>query len=203
VRWRVHLLLIPFALLVCVAVLAPVNAFDTAISHVAQRQTWADTLARAVSWVGYRPISIYAVLVAIVIVFAVGWRRDAVFLGISTGAGWLLYKGIQYLVARPRPTLPFHGAGGFTGPSFPSGHVMNYMALFGFLIIVLSERSRPSVGRSLAIAVLVTLIVLVGPSRIYLGAHFATDTLAGYTLGAWWILVVGRYYRQTAGLTPT
>lgn len=194
-RWRVHLLLVPFALLLCVAVLAPVNAIDTTLSHFFQRQTWADTLARAVSWVGYRPVSIYAVLVAIVIVFAIGWRRDAIFLGVATGGGWLLYKAIQYPVGRQRPTLPIHGAGGFTGPSFPSGHVMNYMALFGFLIIILYRRLKPSVGRSLAIGLLATLIVLVGPSRVYLGAHFTSDILAGYTLGAWWVLVIAQLYR--------
>ncbi|HEY4180188.1 MAG TPA: phosphatase PAP2 family protein [Kofleriaceae bacterium] len=197
-RWRVHLLLVPFALLACVAAFAPLNAIDTVISRTAQRQTWADTLARAVSWVGYKPTSIYAVLVVVVAVFAIGWRRDAVFLGISTGGGWLLYKAIQLLVARPRPTLPIHGAGGFTGPSFPSGHVMNYMALFGFMITVLLRRLQPSPARTAAIVGLAVLIVLVGPARVYLGAHFASDVLGGYALGGWWVLVIATFYSPRA-----
>ncbi|CAN5838391.1 hypothetical protein BH11MYX2_BH11MYX2_06850 [soil metagenome] len=196
-----HLLLVPFALLALVAAFAPLNRIDVALSLAAQRATVFDTLLRAVSFLGNRPQSIVLVLVVMAMVFAVGWRRDALFIGGSASGAWLIYQAVQFLDPRTRPRPPIHLAESFNGPSFPSGHLMNYMALFAFLIIVVRHRMAPSLARPAIVAALAAQLILVGPSRVYLGAHFTSDVLGGYLLGGWWVLVVGHFYARPTVLS--
>jgi undecaprenyl-diphosphatase len=92
---------------------------------------------------------------------------------------------LKLLVARPRPTS--HLVDVFqvaTGQSFPSEHVMAYLAfwvlLFCFGIILFQGKHW---WRILLLVVCATLVVLVGPSRIYLGDHWASDVMGSYLIG--------------------
>ena len=69
-------------------------------------------------------------------------------------------------------------------PSFPSGHVMFYVSAFGFLVAAALANLRPSALRRGIVAVGGSLIGLVGASRIYLGAHWPSDVVAGYLFGS-------------------
>jgi membrane-associated phospholipid phosphatase len=77
----------------------------------------------------------------------------------------------------------------YTGAAFPSGHATQSAAFYAMLAIVfgtgLSFRRRAAVWSAAALVVLI-----VGASRIYLGAHWLTDVLAGYALGASWVAIV-------------
>jgi len=71
-----------------------------------------------------------------------------------------------------------------TGYSFPSGHAMTGLVFYALMIIVLRKylvKNRPLAN--FATGLLVLLIILIGFSRIYLGVHFPSDILAGYSLG--------------------
>lgn len=89
---------------------------------------------------------------------------------------------------RPRPDLVPHGVV-VTNASFPSGHTM--MAAVVYLTLgVLFARSLPRRRlRIFVVSVSVLIALLVGVSRVYLGVHWPTDVLAGWTLGAAWALV--------------
>ena len=100
---------------------------------------------------------------------------------VSSILNWL----IKYLVARPRPTASLvdviQHAG---GSSFPSGHVMSYVAFWGLLFsfgIILFKGNHW--WRSALLIVSGLFVVLVGPSRIYLGDHWASDVLGAYLIG--------------------
>ena len=89
------------------------------------------------------------------------------------------------LVGRGRPLA---GADNF--PAFPSGHVFGSTVFFGFLAF-LAFYFR--VKRKLLLPLLVflaALVLLVGPARIYEGAHWPTDVAAGYLLGGIWLLII-------------
>jgi membrane-associated phospholipid phosphatase len=71
--------------------------------------------------------------------------------------------------------------------SYPSGHSMSAMAFYGFLIYLSFQWKMPRVVRAVLVVLLVTVILSIGTSRIYLGVHFPSDVAAGYTGGLIWI----------------
>ncbi|MGE5421724.1 MAG: phosphatase PAP2 family protein [Ignavibacteriales bacterium] len=77
----------------------------------------------------------------------------------------------------------------FTGYSFPSGHAMISSALYGMIAYLLWINLRSSFSRYIAVFALVLLILLIGFSRIYLGAHYPSDVLAGYAAGGLWLII--------------
>ena len=74
-----------------------------------------------------------------------------------------------------------------TGYSFPSGHAMISLAIYGFLAYLLwkSDYKYKKIGVSL----LVLLIVLIGISRIYLGVHYTSDVIAGFIVSLGYLLL--------------
>ncbi|QSE98256.1 phosphatase PAP2 family protein [Fulvivirga lutea] len=73
--------------------------------------------------------------------------------------------------------------------SFPSGHSMTSMAFYGFLIYLVWQYTQSKTKKVFFISALTLLILLIGFSRIYLGAHFPSDVLAGFAAGLIWLLV--------------
>jgi undecaprenyl-diphosphatase len=115
------------------------------------------------------------------------WREAAILVGVVVVAqGLCALSGA--LVGRPRPSTELiqlridpQEIEGF--PSFPSGHTVHYTAFFGFLgFLALTRVKPPALSWPLA-AVLCGLVLLVGPARVYLGAHWSSDVLGGYLLG--------------------
>ena len=91
---------------------------------------------------------------------------------------FLLKELIKDFVCRPRPD-----GSGFSGYSFPSGHCCIAMCFYGILIYLIHCYIRSDFWRNLLIIVLGVWIFLVGLSRLWLGAHFLSDVLAGMLLG--------------------
>lgn len=87
---------------------------------------------------------------------------------------------------RPRPLLPLVSASGL---SFPSGHAMISASFYGLLIYLVQTHVRPPAWRWGLSTGLLSLIVLIGLTRIYLRVHYATDVLAGFMAGAIWLVV--------------
>jgi membrane-associated phospholipid phosphatase len=188
-------LLVAFLALAVVAHGLRADSFDLWISRHIQGVRWLETPMRAVSWPGYawQTYVLFGLVIATMV--AAGRRAEAVFLFLSVGVSDILCSVAKTLVARPRPAAPLvrvlHAS---SGNAFPSGHVVGYVCCFGFLAYLAWTGPRSSWPRGLAIAVCAGLIVLVGPSRIYLGAHWATDVLGGYLLGGLWLSIALRAY---------
>lgn len=127
-------------------------------------------------------------------------NRAAIWLLLATGTGMILSTVLKMGFDRPRPDLVPHGSIVYT-VSFPSGHSLMaavvYLTIGALLIRVQPRRRLKAYIMTLAIF----LTLLVGISRVYLGVHWPTDVLAGWTIGAAWALLfwLVTWYLQQAG----
>lgn len=95
---------------------------------------------------------------------------------------------LKALVGRERPDLDRMVAG--NGPSFPSGHVMASVALWGLLPMVVALFTRRRALWWVSFVVSVGMILAISASRVYLGVHWASDVFAGLLLGVFLLLGV-------------
>ena len=127
------------------------------------------------------------VLFALVLFFA--WKRwwpSIVMLVIAVPGGMLLNEWLKVLVHRQRPFVngPFVD---WSGYSFASGHTIAATLLYGQLLLFLWPSLKARYVRVFCIFSAVSLVLLVGFSRIALGAHFLTDVLAAIIFGTIWL----------------
>ena len=148
---------------------------------------WFEESVRDVTSLGSAPALVIAVLAVVgFLVLAKAWR-PAIFTLAASGGGLIVSSLLKYAVDRPRPDLVPHGNLIYTS-SFPSGHSMMSAVVFltlAALVTRLIERKRLK-GYALGVAMVLTL--LVGVSRVYLGVHWPSDVLAGWSAGAAWAL---------------
>lgn len=139
---------------------------------------------KSVSWLGFRPQSLILPASVVAGTWILGLRRDARFLVAAWGASLLSYS-TKRLVSRPRPGGEHINVvrADLRDSSFPSGHVLHYVVFWGFVTFLWSTYVRGKWLRWTPVAWMVSVIGLVGPSRVYLGHHWLTDVLASYSLG--------------------
>lgn len=155
---------------------------------------WLQEMGRDITALGGTLVTTLVTLAAAGFLALQGKRRAAVFVTVAIFSGvilgWLLKSGFD----RPRPDLVPHGSI-VSSSSFPSGHSMTaaivYLTLAAVLIRV--QTRRPLQLYLLSLALLIT--IAVGVSRVYLGVHWPSDVLAGWTAGAawavlWWIIAL-------------
>ncbi|RSU65281.1 phosphoesterase PA-phosphatase [Sphingomonas sp. S-NIH.Pt1_0416] len=111
--------------------------------------------------------------------------RAFVQLVLATASGGLMTSSIKALVGRTRPTVVTHLVEVHSA-SFPSGHAMNTAFVFGTLSIIAARSKVDRRSRCYILAAALTLIVLIGASRVVLGVHWPSDVLAGWTIGLLW-----------------
>ena len=94
---------------------------------------------------------------------------------------------LKNIVQRPRPTE--YRLIDETGYSFPSGHSMISMAFYGFLIYLIYKYIHNKKLKISLISVISILILLIGTSRIYLGVHYTSDVIAGFTISISYLII--------------
>lgn len=187
-------LLLLFGLLTWWVHIHPVLSIDVAITREFQENqaAWLKYSMIAISFQGNTFwFNVALIILAAGLFWAVDLRLESIMLVSLTIVSAILNVVIKALVDRPRPTASLvdiiQGAG---GPSFPSGHVMSYVAFWGLLFsfgIILFRGTHW--WRIALIVVSALMFVLVGPSRIYLGDHWASDVLGAYLIGGALLIV--------------
>ncbi len=167
---------------------------------VAYRTEWLTAIMHNLTWLGSSWILVPLLVAATAVLLRRRDRRAVWWLWAAFLGAAMLNALAKPLVHRPRPPAA-DLIGAASGPSYPSGHAAQAIAAWGMLAVVTlagrSPRTRPGVLIAAAVVVL-----LVGASRIYLGAHWLTDVLAGYALGATWLaLLVALRLRRHRGIT--
>ncbi len=192
-------MLVIFGIVTAVVVLLHPLVFDVPITLELQEVNYGpfSWLMEAVSYPGYAPQNIILPLIVIVGV-AVLFKRvaEAAFLGLVSalsGAAEL----VKIVVHRDRPSADVvHVIGHPLTYSFPSGHVTQYMLFFGFAFYLVFTLMRHGIVRTLLLLFCGAMILLVGPSRIWLGQHWFSDVLGGYTLGSALLMAAIWAYRK-------
>lgn len=131
------------------------------------------------------------VVIVIVIVGMSGllWRQrwaEAKTFAIACLGALVLNQGLKLLFERPRPVL-WTRLIAETSYSFPSGHALGSLVLYGFWAYVLATGFPRSAKLIYAASALI--ISAIGLSRLYLGVHYPTDVLAGYAIGLLWLMI--------------
>ena len=98
---------------------------------------------------------------------------------LNVGIGVFIMQVIKHIIKRARPSWKWIVQGGF---SYPSGHTISAMLLYGTIILIISKKTDFKY-KKLVIVLLSLIILLTGISRIYFGAHYLTDVIASIILG--------------------
>jgi membrane-associated phospholipid phosphatase len=137
-----------------------------------------------ISWPGFLPQSVIITLLIAFLLYAYGLRWESAISSLAALVSGVSNELIKGAIQRPRPAINLVDVFEvLTSYSFPSGHVMFYTILFGFLWYVAYTILKRSYLRNLLLTLLGSLILFVGVSRIYLGQHWASDVLGAYLLG--------------------
>lgn len=99
----------------------------------------------------------------------------------------LLMFLLKLIFHRNRPLTPLLDAA--KGYSFPSGHALMSITFYGLLIFLVWQNVKKVWTKWLLTILLALLIVFIGMSRVYLRVHYASDVLAGFSVGLMWLLL--------------
>jgi undecaprenyl-diphosphatase len=116
------------------------------------------------------------------------------------------------LIGRARPPLHLAVPPYEESPAFPSGHTLNSTVLIGLLVYLVLRRLDSARARMIVVGLGVGFVVAMGLSRVFLGHHWLTDVMVGWSLGLAWLsvvitahrlfLTVRRARREEAAVTP-
>jgi undecaprenyl-diphosphatase len=148
---------------------------------------WVPGAARDVTALG--SVMVLGILVVTVAGYLLlsGARATALLVLVAVAGGEAINSLLKILFARPRPDLFAPAVEVFTA-SFPSGHAALSAITYMTLALVLARGTKSRQLRIYIMAVAITLIILIGVSRVYLGVHYPTDILAGWCFGSAWAL---------------
>ncbi|MET3900915.1 undecaprenyl-diphosphatase [Devosia sp. UYZn731] len=169
---------------------------------------WLAEAARDVTALGGVPVLSLVVLIAVLFLTLSHRRSTAMLLAASVASGAIVSTILKFVFDRPRPDIP--GVAHMVSASFPSGHSALSAIVYLVLGVILYDLSKDPTVRRAIIAVALVLSLCIGLTRIYLGVHYPSDVVAGWSLGGAWailsILALGvvrkRYEIPTEGAGP-
>lgn len=178
-------------------------AFDTAVTAFFREgddpwgPMWLEEAMRDVTAMGSFTILGFLLIVAVLYLSLSGKGRTAIFVAFAVIGGTIISTGLKMLFDRPRPDV--EAATRVFTASFPSGHATVSAVVYLTLGLLLAEAMsrRPLKIYFICLGVFMTLAV--GISRIYIGVHYPTDVIAGWSLGTAWALVCWAGYSLLFG----
>lgn len=152
-----------------------------------ERRTGFTAVLRFITFFGGGIGILLVVAIATIVLVLFKERNLAGYLAGTAIGGIILNSGLKLLFARTRPDL----ASAVTVAhwySFPSGHAMESFIVYGALAYITLRQPWPWKFDSAVLALVVTMVILVGLSRVYLGVHWVSDIAGGWSAGAVWLV---------------
>ena len=144
----------------------------------------SDILTNIMKIITFLGSALSIILLTVLLIIVVKGKRNKILIIINVIVTTLLNQLLKNVFQRGRPIDSIIEESGY---SFPSGHSMVSMAFYGFLIYLVYKSNIKYKG--LIVGLLSVLIVLIGISRIYLGVHYPTDVIGGFTLSLSYLLL--------------
>ena len=138
-------------------------------------------IMHGITFLGSTPFMV-ALAIFLFVIFL--WKRKKIYAYSTVGiliVSTILNNIIKIIIRRNRPSYMTVIENSF---SYPSGHMMASTTLYGFLVYLIISSHIPKKYKAIYSGVLILLILLIGISRIYLGAHFFSDILGGALLSS-------------------
>jgi len=136
-------------------------------------------------------ISVLTLFALIVFVFLLIQRKwlSATLLTVGLTGGVALSEGLKALFERERPPLAYQAVETLNA-SFPSGHALLSTVFYLSLGVMLTRAFPRRRLKAFIVGAAILIAVLIGLTRIYLGAHWASDVMAGWSAGAAWAMIL-------------
>ncbi|WP_394223206.1 phosphatase PAP2 family protein [Alteromonas gracilis] len=149
---------------------------------------WVEELMRDITGLGGVGILTFFTLASAVYMLLIKKPKMALFIVVAIVSGTLLSFALKYGFDRPRPDLVPHGSYVYTH-SFPSGHSLMSALVYFTLATLLSRVEKRKRVKIFLLSMAALLTVSIGISRVYLGVHWPSDVLAGWTVGVFWSIL--------------
>jgi membrane-associated phospholipid phosphatase len=183
---------------------APLQGLDQSIAdglnHLVSPHEAVVKVLQTIASAGGRGFMLPLVVVVMALLLIRRRPRLALYLGVTGAGALLLDPSLKTLVGRVRPVVADPVAHA-PGNSFPSGHALGSMVVYGMLTLVFLSMVRGR-WRGWFVGSMALIVVAIGFTRIALGVHYLSDVLAGWLLGLAWISVTAyafRVWRREAG----
>lgn len=156
---------------------------NTADPNRLRGPSWLQETARDITALGGFTVLGLVTVAALAVLIVYRRRRQAIVFAVAAIGAQVLAEAIKNVVGRPRPSFVAR-YDLIASSSFPSGHSMMAPAIyFTLAAIIAAGELRPGARRLLMVGS-VLLVIAIGVSRVYLGVHWPTDVVAGWTLGS-------------------
>ena len=186
----ISILLIVFLILTILVLTGNIKVFDDSIYNflISLRSNPMDTFMKFITKFG-NTMSVIIILAIFVFILK---KDDGYLLVMNTVCVVSANQILKHIIRRERPDhLRLIKEKGF---SFPSGHSMVSIALYGILIYIVNKNIKNKYLKIPLIVILSLLILFIGLSRIYVGVHYPSDVLSGYILATVITILVIDYY---------
>ena len=171
------------------------------IAWLHQRETPGGILLwTTISWFGSIGLILVSAVVAIFFAVRRAWLKFRIWAFAAAGVA-LLNQILKFAFQRTRPdfapeALRLHSW------SFPSGHAMDSLVVYGLLAYLALERIERPATRRLLVAATGLFVAAIGLSRLYLGVHYPSDVTAGFLAGAAWLTACVIAYQLARARRP-
>ena len=174
-------------------------AYDPAVSQavIDGRSAWLTPLAQVLTVLGSTAFLLPATIAAVVLLATRRRWKASIVIGVGMTLPLLLTSVLKSGIGRIRPPTADLLGPINSGFAFPSGHTLNSSVFFGLLALVLIPAIRPGWARVAALLSAIGLAFGVGWSRVYLGYHWLTDVVGGWSIA---FIIIGAALVVTATL---